>query len=394
MDVRRLALMLAALLLAAPPASALANDELRVEAVGRDARTLTIPGLGEPDVVARPYAIPGAAGRVPITGYSLDRVLKAARVNPFRFGSLTIEGTSGTVLLTRDEATGRTTFPEGPPVFYSENGEARFLRPARATGEPAELASGGPMTVRIAARDGLSVSATASRRKVKVGQPVRFTATVIGAAAGETVEISWQFDDGRSGAGSEVTHRFRQPGTYDVAVGATATRNEAAADVVSIRVGAAPEGQDGQGGGTNTDGEGGAGTAFGGTPAAPVAPVAPVTPAPPSSPSTGYEAVDDPPQPATTPPSSEQQPNPPDAGGEESNGLDPVEGIELADLAALTGQAGRDAVEAARRDRARDEEGDSDGGVPDGVWWFLATAGLVGLGGLLEVGRRPSRRAA
>ncbi len=120
-------------------------------------------------MVARPYLLPGAPAPVPITGYSLDLVLKAANVDPFAFGELTIQGTSGAVVVSRDEATGRTTFPEGPPVFYLENGDARFLRPAGAAGEPAELAAGGPMTVGIAALEALSVRAKASPRKIKVG---------------------------------------------------------------------------------------------------------------------------------------------------------------------------------------------------------------------------------
>ena len=219
--MRRFALLVLVLLLAAPPASALADDQLTIEPDGREPQTLSISQLGEPDVVARLYTLPGATAAAPITGYSLDRVLDAANVDPYQFGALSIQATSGTVVVTRDEATGTTTFPEGPPVFYVENGDARFLRPARATGEAAELAAGGPMTARIAAIGELSVSAKASPRKAKVGQLVRFTSTVTGAQEDESVDVSWFFDDGRRKAGSEVTHRFRRPGTYRVTVGAT-----------------------------------------------------------------------------------------------------------------------------------------------------------------------------
>ena len=393
--MRRFALLLLALLITAAPASAQAPDELLIEPEGGDPVTLAISALGEPDVVARPYLLPGAPAPVPITGYSLDLVLKAANVDPFAFGELSIQATSGAVVVSRDEATGRTTFPEGPPVFYLENGDARFLRPAGPAGEPAELAAGGPMTVGIAALEALSVSAKASPRKVKVGEPVRFTATVSGAATGETVEINWTFDDGRSGRGREVTHRFRKPGSYDVVVGATTEDDERGADdIVSVRVGNAPEGPDRKGGGTNPDStapDSGAGTGTGGTPAAPVAPVtpaAPVTPVTPSSPSTGFEPVEEPPPPTPTPP--EPTPSPAEETGAETDGLEPVEGIELADLAALQSQAGQEAVEAARRGREQEEEGESGASA---VWWVLAIGGLLGLGGLLEVSRRPGRRA-
>ena len=377
--MRRLVLLLSLLILAAAPASALADDQLLIEPEGGDASTLAISGLGEPDVVARPYTLPGAPAPVPITGYSLDRVLQAAGIDPSQFGSLEIQGTSGTVALTRDEATGRTTFPEGPPVFYSENGDARFLRPGRTAGEPAELSSGGPMTVRIAARSDLRLSVKASPRKAEVDQLVRFTATVRGAEAGETVEISWRFGDGRRRTGSEVTHRFRRPGSYDVTVSARRSGDEAAADdVVTVQVGKAIEDTSPD----PTDPDSG-GTSVGGGTTAPVAPSTPSIPSTPSPPSTTYDPVDEPPQPSPAPGDGQ---NPVDANGQDPDGLESVEGIELADLAVLSSEAGRDAVNALRRD-----DPDSDGGIPDGVWWFLATSGLLGLGGLLELSRRPGR---
>jgi hypothetical protein len=390
--VRQLALTLFVLLLAAPPASALANDELRIEPEGRDPVTLAISQLGEPDVQGQPYLLPGTTQPVPITGYSLDRVLRVADVDPYQFDSLTIAGTSGTAQLTREEAIGDVTFPEGPPVFYVENGDARFLRPARGT-EPAQLASGGPMAVQIAALDELSVSAKASPRRVKVGDKVRFTATVTGAPPGENPVIEWNFDDGGGDTGSPVTHRFRRPGTYKVTVGATTTGDRVGADdFVTVRVGKAPGGPDRQGGGTNPDenapdsgaGTGSGGTAAPSTPAAP-APVTPAAPTTPSTPSTPYEPVDEPPQPQQQDPGQSENPVEPE---DAADGLEPVEGIELADLSALSSQAGRDAVEAARRGRER-EEANRDEGVPNGVWWFLSISGLLGLGGLLERGRRP-----
>ena len=377
--MRRLVLLLSLLILAAAPASALADDQLLIEPEGGDASTLAISGLGEPDVVARPYTLPGAPAPVPITGYSLDRVLQAAGIDPSQFGSLEIQGTSGAVALTRDEATGRTTFPEGPPVFYSENGDARFLRPGRTAGEPAELSSGGPMTVRIAARSDLRLSVKASPRKAEVDQLVRFTATVRGAEAGETVEISWRFGDDRRRTGSEVTHRFRSPGSYDVTVSARRSGDEVAADdVVTVQVGKATEDTSPD----STDPDSG-GTSVGGGTTAPVAPSTPSIPSTPSPPSTTYDPVDEPPQPSPAPGDGQ---NPVDANGQDPDGLESVEGIELADLAVLSSEAGRDAVNALRRD-----DPESDGGIPDGVWWFLATSGLLGLGGLLELSRRPGR---
>jgi PKD domain len=384
--MRRIALLVIALLLAAPPAGALADDQLTIEPDGGVPRTLALSQLGEPDVVARPYTLPGAGAPAPITGYSLDRVLEAAEVDPDRFGSLSIQATSGTVVLSREEVTDTRIFPEGPPVFYVESGDARFLRPARANGEPAELAAGGPMVARIAAIGELSVSAKASPRRAKAGQPVRFTARVTGAEEGETVEVSWSFGAGSRKAGTEVTHRFRRPGTYDVTVEATRPDGAPGADaVVTVRVGRAPADPDSGGGDTNPGGSapdsgGGVAPSSGSTGSTGGSGVAPVTPTAPSTPPSTYEPIDEPPQ----PPDSGSSQNPADDAGQPSDGLQSVDGIELADLNALSSEAGRDALEA-----ARGEEDEPDEGVPDGVWWFLAIGGLLALGGLLELRRRP-----
>jgi PKD domain len=382
----RLPLFLLVLLLALP-AVALADDQLTIEPDGGEPRTLRISQLGEPDVLARPYTLPDAAAPAPITGYSLDRVLDAAGVDPDGVGSLSIQATSGTVVLTRDEVTDTTTFPEGPPVFYVENDDARFLRPARANGEQAELAAGGPMAVRVAAIGELSVSAKASPRRAKVGQPVRFTAKVTGAQEGERVEISWSFDDGRRRAGGEVTHTFRRPGTYEVTVGATGEDDRDADAVVTVRVGKAPANPGGGSGGTSPN-ESGGGVAPSGdsTGSTGGSGVAPVTPTEPSTPPSTYEPVDEPPQPSD----SGRSQNPVDDPGETSDGLESVEGIELADLNALSSDAGRDALEAVIK---RDDD-QPDDGVPDGVWWFLAIGGLLSLGGLRELRRRPGGLSA
>jgi len=68
-----------------------------------------------------------------------------------------------------------------------------------------------------------------------------------------------------------------------------------------------------------------------------------------------------------------------------------VSGIELADLSALSSQAGRDAVQAARTGRLREED-EEGGGIPPGVWWSLGTAALLGLGGWREARGRPASR--
>ena len=116
--------------LVALPASALATDAVRVEPEGSSARALHLSDLGDPDVKEREYET--GAGRVALTGWSLDRVLDAANVNPYRFGDVEIAAAGTWVTLDRDEFLDPGAFPDGPPVFWVQDGTSRFLRPASA----------------------------------------------------------------------------------------------------------------------------------------------------------------------------------------------------------------------------------------------------------------------
>jgi len=383
--VRALALALLALL--ALPAGALASDEVRVEPEGASARSFTLSGLGEPDVHERSYTVGGS--QVTVTGWSLDRVLRAGRVDPYRFGSLEVAATDGSVTLARSEVTEPDSFPDGPPVFWVEDGQARFLRPAGADGTEAVLAAGGPVTVRVSRQAELAVNVTASTRRTRPGRPVTFTASVSGAGTGEQVEISWYFDDGRSAEGRRVTHRFRRPGSYDVVVGATTSSDEPGADAsVRVQVGKPPAGPDRNGGGTNENADApDSGTAEGGTAGDGAASGADT-----SSDDSGNGSERDraqrdrPERSAPDPEERERRSGEPDAPAGHS-----VSGIELADLSALSSAAGRDALRAARRGRPRDESGPDGPGIPPALWWTLGAGALFGLGGWLEARNAPAR---
>ena len=263
----------------------------------------------------------------------------------------------------------------------------RFLRPAGDGGEPAQVSGAGPLTVRLSRSARLEVSAVASTRRTKPGEPVTFTATVAGARAGEQIKISWYFDDGRSATGRRVTHRFRKPGSYDVVVGATSSADEPGADArLTVRVGRPPKGPDRTGGGTNTS-EG----------------------APDSGPGTGPSGAGQSGQGGATPQAARPRARADRPARSESRAradrrasqraesagaATPVRGIELADLDALSGPAGQDALRAARRGRPRDES-EPDPRVPPGVWWALGTMALLAAGGLREarpVRARPTAR--
>jgi PKD domain-containing protein len=407
--------ILAALL--AVPAGARANDHIRVEPEGSSPRTVTLSALGDPVVQGREYET--GSGRAALTGWSLDRVLDAANVNPYRFGDVEIAAAGTSVTLDRDEFLDPGAFPDGPPVFWMQDGVSRFLRPASASGGASQVGGGGPITVRLSRPSRLSVSAAASKTRLDPGERVTFTARVEGAPVGEPVTVSWYFDDqGDRVRGARVMHRFRKPGTYDVTVSATTADDDPGADdFVTVRVGPEPDGPDRKGGGTNPDasapdsgvGTGKAGPGSGG----------------PSDGSAGMgdgEARDGEAGDSEAGDSSaaadeaaaarrsaarrraqarrraETRRERPDEEREpsaaEPDRSEQVTGIELADLSALSSQAGRDALRAARTGRLRDEEDEQGSGIPPVVWWTLGTAALLGLGGWREARNGPARRPA
>jgi hypothetical protein len=362
------ALAVCALLLAVWPAAALADAEVRVEAEGSAPATLRLSQLGTPDVQGADYGL-GAE----LLGHSLDRVLSAARVDPYRYGDVEVETAAGSATLSRDDVTGA----EPPPAIFEDGAGARFVPGA---GEAPLAAGGAPIVVRLERPGELRVTARASRTRVRRREEVTFTATVTGADAGEAVQISWYFDDGRSASGSRVTHRFRRRGSYDVVVGATTAADEAGADAtVTVQVGKAPDGPDRKGGGTNADAEapdsgaatGAAGDAGAGGGTAPGA--AEESPARPDRRKARPQRRRE----KRQPPRPRRREPPVRTTGAPKR----VAGTELADLSALTAPAGADAVAAARRGRPQDEPG---GPVPPIVWWSLGGLGLLVAGGWRE----------
>lgn len=401
--MRALATSIAALAaLLALPAGALATDEVRVEPEGSSVRTLNLSALGDPDVEAREYET--GAGRAALTGWSLDRVLDAANVNPYRFGDVEIAAAGTSATLDRDEFLDAGAFPDGPPVFWTQDGMSRFLRPASASGGATQVGGDGPITVRLSRPSRLSVTATASKTRLDPGERVTFTAAVEGAADDAPVTVSWYFDDGGDRVrGARVTHRFRKPGTYDVTVGATTADDDpGTSDFVSVRVGPEPDGPDRKGGGTNPEasapdsgvganaigpasgdsGKGSAGTVDSGTggSAAGAGEAAAARRRAARRRAQARRRADSP---------RERPDEERDSSAAEPDSSEQVSGIELADLSALSSQAGRDALRAARTGRLRDED-EQGSGIPPVVWWTLGAAALLGLGGWREARGRPA----
>jgi PKD domain len=384
-----LLLAVAAVLCAGAPAARADTAQVTVVSPGGAEQTLALEALaGSEDVVGLGYVVRGGDGETTqtVTGFSLAKLIDVAGADPYSFSYLEIQRPGGgAVLLSRHQALDRGAFPDGPPVVYADAAGTGFLRPSGgaedANANDSFLA---PQGVSVVLRKGtpLRVKAEASVLRTRPGKPVKFSAVVEQAGAGETLTFSWTFDDGHSAEGGEARHAFSKRGSYEVVLGVTSPGNEAgSSDVVTIQVGAPIEGPDRKGGGRNRDKDApdhgaaaglstGAGSEGGsGIPA-------------PSSPEVSKSMAEPAPQePAPTAASA------PEPAGEEVSG-------EL--LAAPTAaELEQDQPQAEARRGNLDGEG-SGGGVPAAAWGGLATLGLLGLGGLLEArglgGLLPGRR--
>lgn len=307
-------------------------------------------------------------------------------------------------MLSRRQATTPGAFPEGLPVLYRDDQGVHFLRPSAGEGDlnAADLISlplGTAMTVQARSGTLVMISASATKRKVRVGQEVRFNATLERSAAGEDVQISWYFDDGNSAKGGEVTHRFRQPGIYDIVVGATTADDRVGASAtVTVQVGEPKkQGPNRRGGGTNKAknapdsgaSEGGSGSGAGkgsGPPSS--GPLAPsyTPPGPDTSFSPPTPAPSPTPEPVTEPePEPEPvEPTPRPTGDEIVGELLSANDIEDKPLAAITPPQPEktDEAVAARTGSAEPEGGG--GGIPGAAVGVGAAILMLFGGGLLE----------
>jgi hypothetical protein len=234
--------MIAALVACVCAAATSAAAEPQVTVRGRPLPLA--PLVAAADVQERRYTLRTASGRTServVTGVSLAAVLRAAGadVDPFRYAE--VQDPSGaSVLVSRDQALDADPAGDGPPVFWLSAEGARFLRPSAGRDDPnaGDELVGGELVVRLREQIRLGVSVRASKTRPEPNEAVTFRAEVSGAGAGETVELSWWFDDRRSATGPTVRHRFEKPGAYHVVVGATTASDPAgAADTVTITVG-------------------------------------------------------------------------------------------------------------------------------------------------------------
>lgn len=201
------------------------------------------------------YAVRSASGTSfeHVRGISLAHLMEVAKADE-TYGAIRVarpDGSQVTVSKTQMIAPGLR------PVIYAKGDAIVFLRPSSGAADLNAgdlIASTSAIGLTQVDLGAVSVKASVSKLKAKVGEKLTFSATATGAAAGAEYEFTWVFRDGRSASGAQVTHSFRRRGSYQVIVTAKekGASTSSSPDWVTVQVGAKVKSdKQRSGGGTN-----------------------------------------------------------------------------------------------------------------------------------------------
>lgn len=198
------------------------------------------------------YVLRGTSGEQTqrIKGVSLARILELAGADPV-YTAVEVARAGGAVPVSKYLILGQGLVP----VVYEDGGNLVFVRPSSGAGDlnANDVVTAGTLELTQIDLGALDVKVTASKKKIKAGQSVKFAATASGGGAGDKYAFKWNFNDGSTGNGASVAHRFKKRGTYRVLVGASivgSDRSDPA--VVTIQVGEPTKSKKKRtGGGTN-----------------------------------------------------------------------------------------------------------------------------------------------
>ena len=163
----------------------------------------------------------GPSTKITLRGITIRGLLGLAGIDAGSVNFVQVVGDDGSVLTLRGAEINGGGFPEGPAIVTDEGSTTRFFRPARSAGGTSEnvpSAPGTPIEVTVDGGSLLSVRANASPRTVKIGQKVRFTASVSAPPPGAQISYTWDFGDGTTGSGDSVTHTYSISGDLQATV--------------------------------------------------------------------------------------------------------------------------------------------------------------------------------
>ena len=291
------------------------NGQVTVRAAGitNESVTVKLNELGTNDINNREYRL--KSGQVTISGHSLRQVMERAgseseAIDFETIPSITIDRPSGNpITVSGDDMRNPDAFPDGPPVFYEDNGATVFVMPGVTEGSSGNRYrfAQAPVGISVGSGAAYEVELSASRTKAKVGQEVTFTASVTGQGAGENLSFDWNFNDGKSRTTTtrKVSHTFAAKGSFAVILDVSGNSGSGQSGILieveadkqkkkddSAKQPDGNEGTDGQNGGTGGTGTGdgfgtgtggfgtGTGSGFPGALAGPAVPLAPSAPSP------------------------------------------------------------------------------------------------------------------
>lgn len=263
---------------------ALAKDgQVTVRAAGTTNASVTVrlSELGDNDINNRTYEL--RSGPVTISGHSLLQVMNAAdaesqEIDVATIPSITLDRPGGgRITISGDDLRDPAAFPDGPPVFYEDNGATVLVMPGSSVGSTGVRYrfTFAPAGVSVGSSASYTISLSASKTKVKVGQKVSFAAKVTGQEKGETLTYAWSFGDGKSltTKAGKAGHTFGRKGGYSVILDVTGASGNGQSGIL-IEVGEARREADddrkpdetnppGNGGTGETADTGGAGYGYG-----------------------------------------------------------------------------------------------------------------------------------
>lgn len=159
--------------------------------------------------------IGGPAKTLTLRGLSIRGLLALAGIDPGTVDYITVVRADGSLLLLRGADINDPPFPEGPALVTNEGETTRFLRPARAAGgttDDVTSVPGTPLEMNVSGGTLLSVKATASPTRVRIGRSVTLHASVRFPPAGANLVYIWDFGDGTRGIGATITHTYQVSG--------------------------------------------------------------------------------------------------------------------------------------------------------------------------------------
>jgi hypothetical protein len=210
------------------------------------------------DIVNKTYTVratDGTEDRLQFSGASIRRVLDLAGVDPGSVKFLQTPRSDGTeATLSGDDLGPNPPFPDGPPLIFVDGDSVRYLRPvrnARDSNASDNLAtqSGAPLEISTRTGNILDVHITADG--AGAGK-LAFEATASGGLPGESIDFTWDFGDGTTGAGATITHQYASKGTYRIVARAEGDQDSAGSSNI-LRFAVSPPTDDGNGPGNGSN---------------------------------------------------------------------------------------------------------------------------------------------